>query len=163
MNVKDMCLLKYENIKGGVLEFDRAKTIRTKRKVESIRVILAEDAIAIIDRHSNAHKSNDQYIFPVLSKGFSPERERQLIQQLTKTVNNYMKDIAKDLEMSSDITTYAAHHSFATILQRNGANTSLISEALGHSNVKTTQNYLAGFEDDAKMEALKALTAFKNL
>jgi len=33
---------------------------------------------------------------------------------------------------------------------------------LGHSDIKTTQNYLAGFEDDKKREVAKALTAFKN-
>lgn len=71
-----------------------------------------------------------------------------------------MKTIAKELEISADVTTYAARHSFATILQRSGVNTSFISEALGHSNIKTTQNYLAGFEDDSKKEIAKLLTDF---
>lgn len=71
-----------------------------------------------------------------------------------------MKGIARKLEITNDITTYAARHSFATVLQRSGASTEFISEALGHSNVKTTQNYLAGFEDDRKKEIVKALTAF---
>jgi len=31
---------------------------------------------------------------------------------------------------------------------------------LGHSSAKTTQSYLAGFEDESKKETLKALTAF---
>ena len=70
--------------------------------------------------------------------------------------------IARQLGIESDCTTYAARHSFATILQRSGVSTEFISEALGHSNVKTTQNYLAGFEDESKKEVVKALTAFKN-
>jgi integrase/recombinase XerD len=57
--------------------------------------------------------------------------------------------------------TYAARHSFATILQRSRASTEFISEALGHSNVKTTQNYLARFEDETKKETTKTLTACK--
>ena len=40
--------------------------------------------------------------------------------------------------------------------------TEFISEALGQSNVRTTQNYLSGFEDKSKREAVKALTASKN-
>ncbi len=36
-----------------------------------------------------------------------------------------------------------------------------ISEALGHGNIRTTQSYLAGFEDVNKREVVKALTAFK--
>ena len=44
-----------------------------------------------------------------------------------------------------------------------GASVEFISEALGHSNLKTTQNYLASFEDDKKKEVARALTAFKNV
>ena len=161
INVKDMCLLKYKNIQADILEFERAKTTRTKRNVEPIRVALSDDAKRIIKKWGNSPKDLDTYIFPVLKHGIRPERERQLIQQLTRLINNHMKSIATKLKIGSDITTYAARHSFATILQRSGASTEFISEALGHSNVKTTQNYLAGFEDESKRETVKALTAFK--
>ncbi len=162
INVKDMCLLKYENIKGDVLEFERAKTARTKRKVEPIRVVLVDDTKQIIEKWGNPHLDGSTYIFPVLTKGLSAVRERQLIQQLTGVINDHMKIIAKELGIESNLTTYVARHSFSTILQRSGASTEFISEALGHSNVKTTQNYLAGFEDESKKETVKALTAFKN-
>jgi integrase/recombinase XerD len=162
INVKDMCLLKYENIKGDILEFERAKTARTKRKVEPIRVALVDDAKQIIKRWGNRHLDGNTYIFPVLTKGLSAVRKRQLIQQLTGVINDHMRVIAKDLAIESNLTTYVARHSFSTILQRSGASTEFISEALGHSNVKTTQNYLAGFEDESKKETVKALTAFKN-
>lgn len=161
INVKDMCLLKYENIKGEILEFQRAKTVRTKRKIEPIRVVLSEEAKEIIKKWGNSDCSSNNYIFPVLTVGIGAVRERQLIQQLTGVINDHMKAIANELEIEADCTTYAARHSFATILQRSGASTEFISEALGHSNVKTTQSYLAGFEDESKAETLKALTAFK--
>jgi len=162
INMKDLCLLKYENIKGDVLEFERSKTARTKRKVEPIRVALVEDAKVIIKKWGNKPKDKGIYIFPVLEKGLTAERERQLIQQRTQVVNCHMKSIAASLGITNDVTTYAARHSFATILQRSGANIAFISEALGHSNIRTTQNYLAGFEDETKKETVKALTAFKD-
>lgn len=162
INVKDMCLLKYGSIKSGILEFERAKTIRTKRKVEAIRVTVMDDMKEIIKKWGNVRTSSDTYIFPVLSPNLTPERERQLIQQLTHVINDNMKTIVKAIGIEDDVTTYAARHSFATILQRSGASTEFISEALGHSNVRTTQNYLAGFEDEAKKETVKALIAFKN-
>lgn len=162
INVKDMCLLKYENIKGEVLEFERAKTTRTKRKVEPIRVALVDDVKEIIKKWGNTRKDGSTYIFPVLTRGITAVRERQLIQQLTGVINDHMKAITGVLGIETDCTTYAARHSFATILQRSGASTEFISEALGHSNVRTTQNYLAGFEDESKKETVKALTAFKN-
>ncbi len=161
INVKDMCLLKYESIKGEVLEFERAKTIHTKRKVEPIRISLVDDAKDIIKKWGNKAIDPKTYIFPILTHGITPERERHLIQLLTRVINNHMKAIAKDLQITSNVTTYAARHSFATILQRSGASTEFICEALGHSNVRTTQNYLAGFEDEKKKETVKALTAFK--
>lgn len=162
INVKDMTLLKYGNIKGEVLEFHRAKTARTKRKVEPIRVSLVDDLKEIIKKWGNERIADSTYIFPILGEGLTAERERQLIQQLTGVINDHMRAIARELGIESDCTTYAARHSFATILQRSGVSTEFISEALGHSNVKTTQNYLAGFEDESKKETIKALTAFKN-
>lgn len=161
MNMKDLCLLKFANIKGDVLEYERAKTARTKRKVEPIRVALVEDAMKIIEKWGNKNKTPENYIFPVLTKENSAVRQRQLIQQITHLVNDHMKEIAKSLNITNDVTTYAARHSFATILQRSGVSIAFIGEALGHSNIKTTQNYLAGFEDESKKEMVKALTAFK--
>ena len=163
INVKDMCLLKYENIKGEVLEFERAKTARTKRKVEPIRVVITDEVKAIINKWGNKNKEDKTFIFPVLEKGLTPERERQLIQQLTQLINTHMKSIAELLKIENDVTTYFARHSFATVLQRSGVSTEFISEALGHTNVKTTQNYLAGFEDESKKETVKALMAFEKV
>ena len=36
-----------------------------------------------------------------------------------------------------------------------------ISESLGHSDLKTTENYLDSFENDMKKEFAAKLTAFK--
>ncbi len=161
INIKDMCLLKYENINGDILEFERAKTVRTKRNIEQIRVVLNADTKAIIKKWGNPSRKPGDYIFPVLIDGLSPERERQLIYQITQVVNDHTKNIGKELKIEGSLTTYVARHSFATILKRSGASTEFIGEALGHSNVRTTQNYLAGFEDESKRETVKALTAFK--
>ncbi len=163
INVKDMCLLRYENIKDGNIVFERAKTARTKRNVEAIRILFIDQLKTIVQKWGNERKSDKTFIFPVLEDGLTPERQRQLIQQLTGVINDHMKAIAKALKINSDCTTYAARHSFATVLQRSGAPTQFITQALGHSNVRTTQNYLAGFEDDSRKEVLRALTAFHSM
>lgn len=85
----------------------------------------------------------------------------QLIQQIIQVVNSHMKKIAANFGITSKTTTYAAPHSFETVLQRSGVSTSFISEASCRVNVITTQNYLAGFEDESKRETDKALLAFK--
>jgi site-specific recombinase XerD len=58
------------------------------------------------------------------------------------------------------LTTYVARHSFATILKRSGAPTEFISESLGHKDLRTTENYLDGFENATKQHFAKALLNF---
>lgn len=163
INMKDVCLLKYGDIKGSVIIFERAKTIRTKRNAEPIRIALTKEIKYIIEKHGNKDKLPGNYIFPILTKGLTVKRQRQLILQYIHVVNDHMKEVALQLGIHDNVTTYTARHSFATILQRSGVSTSFISEALGHSNIQTTQNYLAGFEDAAKLETVKVLTAFKKI
>jgi site-specific recombinase XerD len=160
INVKDMCLLTYGNIEGDVMKFVRAKTKRTKKNANEIRVALTDDAKEIIKKWGNKKKDADTYIFPLLQKGLTAERERQLIQQITQVINSHMKAIANDLNIDSKSTTYVSRHSFATVLLRHTKNLLLVGNALGHSDIKTTQNYFAGFEDATLKDAMAALTAF---
>lgn len=45
-------------------------------------------------------------------------------------------------------------------LKRSGASTEFISESLGHSNLATTENYLASFEMETKRKLAKNLLKF---
>lgn len=52
---------------------------------------------------------------------------------------------------------HVARHSFASVLKKSGVSVALISEALGHTDLKTTQIYLDSFENtqiDAAMQNL---------
>lgn len=160
MNVKDMARLKYENIAGEVIQFTRAKTVRTKRTVENIRVVITPQIRSIIEKFGNKKKEPSNFIFPILTKGITAERERQLIQQVTGVINDHIKIIAQEVGIDQHVTTYTCRHSFATILQRSGISVEFISEALGHSSLRTTQAYLKGFEDSKRQEAAKLLSAF---
>ncbi|MFZ1288692.1 MAG: tyrosine-type recombinase/integrase [Melioribacteraceae bacterium] len=62
-------------------------------------------------------------------------------------INKHLKNIAKNLKIEKNLSTYSTRHSFATVLKRFGVNTSFISDALGHSNIKTAERYLDGFEN----------------
>ncbi len=57
-----------------------------------------------------------------------------------------MAELAK---IDKSITSYFARHSWATIAKRKNVPITLISEGLGHSEIKTTQIYLDSFDDDA--------------
>ena len=77
-------------------------------------------------------------------------------------INEHMKKIAVDLGINKNVTTYFARHSFATILKNSGVSTEFISEALGHSSLSTTKNYLAGFEEEAIRRNTDVLVSFMN-
>ena len=160
LNVKDLCLLKWKNIEGDSLQYERAKTSRTKREKKPIEVSLKPEAKAIISRWGQPAINPEAYIFPHLNKSMTAERERDVIKQLTKNINKYMKLIAAELKINREVTTYFARHSYSTVMRNSGVSTSYISQALGHSNEKVTQNYLAGFEQEAIHKATEALTAF---
>lgn len=160
LNVKDLCRLQYKNIEGDILSFNRAKTSSTNRENDLIRLKLSEHAKNIIERWGQEKKGPETYIFPVLYKGVTPKKERDLVQLKTHLINEHMKKIAEELEIDKPATTYYARHSFATVLKRSGKSYEKISEALGHKSLKTTMNYLDGFEDDTLDDISKALTAF---
>lgn len=160
MNVKDFCLLKHKNIEGDILTFQREKTKRSKREQLPTVVSLKPEAKAIISKWGQRSVSPETYIFPHLHKSMTAEQERQVVQQLTKTINKYMKAIARDLDLSKPVTTYFARHSFATVLKNSGASMEFISEALAHSSQQTTKSYLSGFEQETIHKTTDALLGF---
>jgi len=159
MNVKDFCQLRWRNIDGDTLTYQRAKTKRTLKESKTISVALKPETIDIIRKWGQPSILKDAYIFPHLQAGVTAVKEREIYQTLTKLINKHMKQIATELDINKNITTYFARHSFATVLKRSGAKIEMISELLGHSSVATTESYLDGFEKEQLQEQTNALTA----
>lgn len=158
MNIKDFCLLKWTNIEGAVISYQRAKTSKTSKESKQILVSLKDEAKAIIDKWGQKSLSKDNYIFPHLKNEMSEEVKMKTYKQLTKTVNKYIKRIAKEIGINKTVTTYYARHTFATTLKRNGNNTEFISELLGHSSIEVTNRYLDSFETEQIHKQTDVLT-----
>jgi integrase/recombinase XerD len=70
MNVKDLAMLKYENIDGQFIRFYRAKTVNTSRaNPQLISVYCSKEIKQLIARWGNPDKNPDNYIFPILAIG----------------------------------------------------------------------------------------------
>lgn len=161
LNIKDIARLKFKNIDGDKITFVRAKTERTsKSNQKEISIFMNIESKAIFDKWKNQDSRKDSYVFPILEHNINPQRERELVQNITKLINKYMKKIANKVEINKNLTTYVARHSFSTVLKRSGVSTEFISEALGHSNLATTQSYLDSFEDETKKQYANLLTKF---
>jgi len=161
INIKDICLLKYRDIDNDSIQFRRAKTQKSNRRSKPITAYKTDLLGEIIKRWGTNPVEADSYVFQFLKAGIDPAEEKTRINQVVKQTNKYIDRVAVAVGITFPVTTYTARHSFATVLKRSGVNIAYISEALGHSNLQTTESYLGSFEIDEKKRIAKNLTSFK--
>jgi len=159
MNIKDICKLTNECVTNCNLHFYRAKTIRTSENPKLINVPLTEFAQSIIVKYRTADISPKAYLFDFLKTTDTELEKHKKIKALTRRVNKDLKILASSVGIT-EIGTYFARHSFATLAIQGGASLEFASEALGHSNLKTTLTYFKGFQDSAKLDVLNKLMEF---
>ena len=142
MNWIDMALLKVKNIRNDRINYKRSKTGRefTIKISSPMKKILS---------HYLKGKTKDDYIFPIVTRNDSPELVRKDIVLRMQWFNESLKDLADLCDIQTNLTSYVARHSWATIASRKNINIGIISEGLGHRDIKTTQTYLASFGNDA--------------
>jgi integrase len=161
-NIADLCNLKFENVKRDNLEFYRQKTLAKSKIKKAVVAYLTPEMKGIINKWGNKKQLPANYIFPILKGKESSLEKRSIIKSVTRSINHYLTKIGQHLGIGN-ISTYTARHSFATVLKRSGSNIAFISESLGHSNLKITENYLASFEDEERQKNASLLTDFTNL
>jgi site-specific recombinase XerD len=161
MNMKDILHLKWKNLNNGQIEFVREKTKRTKKaNTKPIQVPLTDFAKSFIEKYGTNEKEPNKLVFPILSENDNAEKQHLAKLNFIRYVNQHIKKLAKANGLNENISTYWARHSFATTAVRKKASLEFVSEALGHSDLKTTKNYFAGFEDKTKKEILEDITDF---
>jgi integrase/recombinase XerD len=159
INFTDLIQLKYSNIQNGEISFLRAKTIRTSKVKKEIQATFTPEIKKIVKRWGNPERKPDQYIFPYLNGKETPMEVRSKAQDIIRRTNLRLKEIGETMNIDN-LSTYTARHSFATVLKRSGANIAYISESLGHADQKTTENYLASFEQEERIKNAALLTKF---
>lgn len=150
INFTDIANLTKDNIVNGRLRYIRQKTGKL------IRIGIPFEAMKIIQKYE---VESIGYIFPILNskKHKTPLQKQNRIHKMRTKINNNLKIIGKRLGLDINVTTYVARHSFASVLKKSGVNIAIISEALGHSNLETTQIYLDNFDNEQMDEAMKNL------
>jgi len=159
MNMKDIALLKWSQVEADRFTFFREKTKRTKKDGRiAITVFLTDYHRDIISRYGNDRKGGD-YVFPIVFEDMDADKQHRAINNFTTYVNQHIKKLCKANALPT-VTTYWARHSFATVAVLKGASMEFMRESLGHSDMKTTLNYFAGFDDEAKKELAAAIMDF---
>lgn len=160
MNLADICRLRCRDLdlKARTFRFVRTKSVRTKKENQSpISGSLRSETLEIIQRWGGPTHRSDSYVFPFLSDDMDATKQRATVLQVTKVTNDWMKKIAKKVGIDTSISSYYARHSFATALLRSEAPIGFISQKLGHSSLKTTENYLGSFTDEQTRKYLDVL------
>jgi integrase/recombinase XerD len=159
MNMKDIALLKWSQMEADKLTFIRQKTKLTKKgKPQLITVFLTDFHREVLEYHGT-DPERSEYVFPILEGGMDAERQHSTIKNFTRGVNQHLAKLCKANNLQK-VSTYWARHSFATVAVRKGASMEFMREALGHSDMKTTINYFAGFTDEAKKKFASTIMDF---
>lgn len=150
INFTDIAQLTTLNIVEGRLHYVRQKTGK------QVKIGIPYEAMAIIKKYESESQG---YLFPILDKKIhkTPMQKQNRIHKILAKVNKNLKMLSEQLGVNGNITTYVARHSFASVLKKSGVNIALISEALGHSDLGTTQIYLDSFDNEQMDEAMRNL------
>ena len=112
--------------KHVIMGFDGNLWIQMKREKTSknLSIPLLPKALKILEKYSN-----EGYVFPRISN---------------QRYNSYLKEISTIVGIEKKLTTHMARRTFATtVLLYNEVPMEIVSELLGHSSLKTTQDSYA--------------------
>jgi len=143
MNFIDITFLKWSDMPDLTLHYTRRKT-RGK-----FHIPLADRILDILSFFKDNYDMPEGYVFPIINTTIHQTTKQQYTRKKTalKAVNDNLKKLAKMIdEPNLKLTTNVGRHTYATGLKRSGANTSYITEALGHATQEQTQTYLDEFE-----------------
>ena len=93
--------------------------------------IISEEVILVLKKQIDLKKTKD-YLFTSYNHS-SP--------LTTSSVNAIVKNTAKNVGITKNISAHSLRHSFATHLLENGTSIRYIQELLGHTRLETTQIY----------------------
>ena len=152
ISLVDVANLTPDNIIDGRLIYERQKTHGM------INLVMLDEAKAIIEKYAT-YQNRAGYLFPILDNRvhITPMQKFNRVRKLCHQINKELHSLAKELGIQEDVTTYVARHSFATVLKKSGVNIGIISQALGHQDIKTTQIYLSEFDNEQVDSAMKNL------
>jgi integrase/recombinase XerD len=146
MNFIDMSYLTWQDVSESHLNYTRRKT------GGQFEIPLNDYNLEIIKFYKSNYCIKGNYVFPILDLAIHKTLKQQYTRKKTalKAVNDNLKKLAAMIgEANLKLTTNVGRHTYATGLKRSGANTSFISEALGHATEEQTQTYLDSFEKGA--------------
>ncbi len=154
MRFSDVVGLTWRNVDGGRIVYRQAKT--RKAAASPVYGIMSE----ILDFYGQRRADLDEPVFPFLTMAELEADQSTLkrkISSINAMVNKSLKQIAKGADINPDLSFHMARHTFATIAVNRGANLIGISQALRHSSLRETQEYLKSFSSEVLLDPFNKL------
>ena len=150
----DLAYLKKQDMVGNVLTYRRRKTGRL------LTVTLLPETMKLIKKYMNTDSASP-YLFPILTGGESTEATYREYQIALRNFNYQLLLLKQVLALTSDLSSYTARHTWATMAYYCEIHPGIISEAMGHSSIIVTETYLKPFKnkkiDEANVTILSSL------
>ncbi len=134
MSLIDIAKLKTDNIKNGVLTFQRSKT------GQRISVKWRKEMQVIVDRY---HKQDGPRLLPIITQETDIRKQYD---SALHNINYNLKRIGEVVGLSIPLTMYVARHSWASAASQSNIPLHVISQCLGHDSEHTTQIYLSSID-----------------
>lgn len=138
MSFVDMAYLKKCDLKEGVLTYSRHKTGKT------LYIKWEKPMQKIVDKYADP---GSPYLLPILHQSATSERSQY--RGCHTKINRWLKTVARLADVNSNLTTYVARHSWASIAKAKAIPVAIISEAMGHESERMTHIYLASLDTTA--------------
>lgn len=137
MSFIDAAYLRKTDIHNGVLTYRRHKT------GQILHIEIIKPISELLERYSY-RVANATFLLPIITAPGKDERRQY--ESALHNVNKSLKTIGKMSGLPIKLTTYVSRHSWATIAKSKNIPVSVISDALGHDSIATTQIYLASMD-----------------
>ena len=160
----DLAHLRKSDLKEGYLHYTRSKT------GQRLTIRWEKEMQELLEKYQT-QTATSPYLFPFLvdtakskhSKTRDTKQEEQrLYHNAEVRIAYHLKKLGAKLGIKGNLTLYVARHSWATAARDNNISLSVISEALGHHSVTTTQIYLRSIQssevDDANAKILALMS-----
>ncbi len=155
MNHADLMRLKWTDIKGQYIVFNRMKTENTrKNNVRDIVVPLYPKLKELIDKIG---VKSSPFILGILQEGYNEKTFRNKKDWQQQKVNRNLKYISEKLNLSVELRLKTSRDAYATTLKRSGKSRDEIGEMMGHSTSQVTDHYLATLDMDKTWEINEGL------
>lgn len=159
-NIKDIVHLRWKDIdwKEGVIQFVRKKTERANKSNQvQITAVIHPHITEVIQRRGVDDSQPENYVFSIIDANQTAEEQHKHTQEFVRRINIGLKQIAKELNLTKNLTTYTARHSHAYALLMGGASLEVIMDQFKHSSMKTTMNYIDSIDNEKRKDIAKLL------